>query len=252
MRYGLGALAPGGGALVAILKSFFDASFTMPSGITSIGGYLGAAEEWDRVGEEWSENLDYWHLEEFHLVDVVNQLGRERGNLCALTFARILSASKLHGIGVAVDDRDWNEINDAGGFGGLYPDCYHFAADMLFGVLDEQMRLELPGDLVSIVFDKDMGDQRQILAMYDAYESRFSKHFGGFAVGNRKLYPSIQCADLAAGTWRKDWLASTFGGDGPYMQISMSLSSAFRGAAWSKETMKIYNSVLSKNAAVAK
>lgn len=196
-----------GVGIVSLLHAFFDASFNEPkgSGFTSIGGFVGPLDAWKTVETAWEENLSYWGIGEFHLASIINVLGREKGALCALSFARIVGQSRLHGIGAALNDVDWNREK-----GSQDLDRYFACLGMLFDVLGQHTALEFPGDDVVIVIDRDMSDERKARALY-AHHQKLTPQFKGFTVGDRRTYRALQCADLAAGRWRKAWFESEFG-----------------------------------------
>jgi hypothetical protein len=138
------------------MRAYFDASFSAgTSGVTSIGGYVGRAEEWAEVEREWKEGLSLWGLDEFHLAPLLSgntAIGRVDAELCALYFAKIIGRSKLHGIGAALRQEDWAKTETDRD---RFPTIYHRCLDMLLGVLSEHMRLEFPKDAVAIVMDVD-------------------------------------------------------------------------------------------------
>jgi hypothetical protein len=85
---------------------------------------------------------------------------------------------------------------------------------MLFDLLSDHTRLEFPNDDVAIVIDRDSPDEMQSRALY-AYRKARAPQFASFAVGDRRKFRAIQCADLAAGHWRRRWLEAEFGSDSP-------------------------------------
>jgi hypothetical protein len=48
---------------MVLLRAYFDASFTQPSGITSIGGFVGTEGAWLSVEKLWIENLQMWGMQ---------------------------------------------------------------------------------------------------------------------------------------------------------------------------------------------
>jgi hypothetical protein len=195
--------------VMALLKAYFDASFTEPSGITAIGGYVGSEQEWKRVEERWLENLDLWGLEEFHLAPLLagaTHLGRANGELCALSFARIIHKSDLHGIGASLRDEDWESAPKNDAFIARMPNKYHSCLDMVLAILDQHMSLELPGELVAIIADSDTTDEAASKALFERRKALTEGRFVSFTFSSKARFPVLQCADLYAGEERKAWL----------------------------------------------
>lgn len=125
------------------------------AGITSIGGYVGTQEAWEEVAVKWEENLRYWRLDEFHLHDLVEKMGHEKGALCALNFGHIVRDSKLQAVGAALNDVDWSATKAPGD-----PEHYYACLGMLLDLLGQHVGLEHPGHDVAIVVDRDMRRRR--------------------------------------------------------------------------------------------
>ena len=145
--------------VMALLRAHFDASFTEPNGVAAIGGYLGSEEQWKAVEEKWIDNLRIWGLDHFHLTELLSgrtHLGFGKGELCALSFARILERSGLHSLYASFQERDW-PAEERKVMARMYPEPYHVCLGLLLTDLTKHMRREFPNDLVAIVVDSDTG-----------------------------------------------------------------------------------------------
>jgi hypothetical protein len=194
--------------------------------MTAVAGYVGPLEAWKPVELQWKENLSLWRLGEFRLADIPQQLGHERGALCVGTFARILKISELHAVGAALNDLDWRDSEDAA-HGDTYITCF----GMLIHLLREHLRLEFPDDHAVIVVDRDMADEDKIKAIY-AWHASNTDQLRGITIGDRRTFRAIECADLAAGYLRKEWMEEEFGS-----QLFRDYFAAPRGrlVVWSKK-----------------
>jgi hypothetical protein len=202
-----------GQRFMAIIRAYFDASFTstsgLGSGITTIGGYLGTDDEWVTVEREWLANLALWELREFHLAELLagnTHLGREKGELCALSFARILGNSNLHNIGASVRVEDWNARLK--GLSGDFPDAYHFCFRMMLGELVIHMMNEFPEDLAAVIADTDNANLFAAKYIFDKVSEFNSGYLASLTFSRRCNFRMLECADLYAGEERKAWLSS--------------------------------------------
>ncbi len=62
-----------------MLSAFFDRSELPRQGVVAIGGFLGPAEYWVRVQDEWSAVLRQHGVTCFHMTDFENRQGEFRG-----------------------------------------------------------------------------------------------------------------------------------------------------------------------------
>ena len=155
--------------VMALLKAYFDASFTEPDGVSAIGGYVGSEQQWTSVETAWLENLGVWGLDEFHLSPLLageTHLGREKGELCALSFAHIIGKSQLHAVGASLRDEDWDAAPKSAAFNEHLPHRYHGCLDMVLAILDQHMSLEFPGECVAIIADGDTADEAAAKALF--------------------------------------------------------------------------------------
>jgi hypothetical protein len=229
---------------MALRKGYFDASFTEPTGVASIGGYVGTEDQWAKVEKAWNENLDLWGLEEFNLAPLLagqTSIGRTNAEICALSFARIISGSELHSIASAVRESDWQLKATRARYFIQFPRSYYHCFDMLLDVLDEHMRLEFSNDRVDIVMDRDAPEE-PAQEIFKKWKAR-SQQFVSLTFADRTRCRMIQCADLQAGTEGKGWLASQ-AWNYPETSNLFALAQGHKGrsAFWSIETqMQIEN-----------
>jgi hypothetical protein len=192
-----------------VLSAYFDASRTEVSvGIMSVAGYVAPLEEWERVEAEWQEALNYWGLDIFHLSQIEDQFGREKGALCVNYFANIIKNSSLLGIGAAVLEMDWPKaVADAAKYGRtLSLDTYAQSLASAFSVLSKAVSETWPDQGVSVVCDLDRSEDT-ILGIYREAANMYPS-FKGFATGSCRDHIPLQVADLGVGIYRKGWLAN--------------------------------------------
>lgn len=218
--------------VMVVIRAFFDASYTDPSGVTSIGGFMGPASAWEPVEKQWIDNLSAWGLEEFHLAKLPGKMGRTSAGDCAMSFGKILLDSSLLGVGAAIHDKDWSEKL---GRTVSVAEKYHACVSMLFDAVEEWTHTEFKDEPVAFVFDRDVEPDDGLREIFDAFRERARRN-DTFITGNRQCHRMLQCADLAAGKWRKAWLQSNFGDDSAFINYGQDLSQRFRGRYWCKET----------------
>jgi hypothetical protein len=186
---------------MALLKAYFDASSGGDgSGTFAVGGFVGRESDWIAAEERWNEGKNTFSIDEFHLADVMFNLGREMGSLCVLHFSKIMGMSNLHGIGASCDVAHWKS-HDTG-----YKHPYHFCFSMALGVLCEEVALEFGSDPVALVVDDDFKPPDLAHDIFAAHKRQNGNIFASLRVGNRRTDPQIQYADLAVGALRKEWL----------------------------------------------
>ena len=230
---------------MALLHSYFDASFTEPKGVTAIGGYLGTEDQWTRVKNEWVENLALWKLKKFHLTELLaGRLNVSDPELCALTFARIMHKSGLHGLHAALRDEDFTARDYDSS---LFPGAYHVCLDMLLGNVAEHMWLEFPDDLVAIVMDSDTPQKAAAEAVFERQKELSGNQFASFTISSQARCRVLECADLLAGEHRKSWLKSKSWHrpeTGRIYDIAQGVRS--RGSYWSAGTEREIEKILAK------
>lgn len=237
--------------IMALLRAHFDASFTEPEGVTSIGGYVGTEAQWVAVEVAWAAALDMWGLDEFHLAPLLHGetvLGRAKGEMAALWFARILGESGLHSVGASFRDIDWSperRTADAA----WYPEPYHACLDMVLGSLAEHMRFEFPDDAVVVLVDSDTLEQAAAEAIFERKQALTKGQFVSFGFSSRARCRSLQCADLYAGAERRMWLEAQ-SWQMPEMPRLYAIAQGVkgRGSYWSLETEKRIAEILAERA----
>jgi hypothetical protein len=183
-----------------LFTTYFDGSFTRKTtGVTVIAGYVGDEEQWRWVENEWNAALKYWGLPIFHLSELPEIMGHEKGSLCALNFGNILKEAGLKGVSSSVEDAYFKARNTDWA---RFPTPYHMCADMLFETLRDTMEGELAGETTLIVMDEDV-PPGGVEVIFEAYKSFPS--FAGLMFSNSRKTPLLQCADFAAGALRQNW-----------------------------------------------
>jgi hypothetical protein len=203
-----------GDRIVAVLQSYFDASYSTPPGVFAIGGYVGTEQAWAALEAKWLKNLSDWNLDEFHLAPLLygkTSVGRLNAELCALSFAKLIQSSELHGIGAAFREDDWHKAPKAPKDVERFPHPYHFCIELLFSALADHMRLEFTDDQVAVVFDTDVKPDAAIHAIVEMWKRRSNRQFVCVAFSTKAKFPMLQCADLYAGEERKAWIDNEFG-----------------------------------------
>jgi hypothetical protein len=156
-------------------------------------------------------HLSYWGIEDFHLVDLRNQLGRENGGLCAGSFGRIIHESNLRGIAAGVLDEDFDFF-----YGRRMRSApiskYHLCFELVLDLICEDVMDFHPGDAVSIFFDNDVKPPDASLAIFEYFQRarKTENALQSLTIGSRKQFIGLQCADLCAGVWRKQWAEGHF------------------------------------------
>lgn len=185
-----------------MLRAYFDASATQgDNGIYAVGGFVGHEEDWSELEAKWREGLRTFELTEFHLADIIPTLGQHMGELCIMHFSRIVGKSNVEGIGASCDKAYWRSAGTG------YQNPYHFCFSLALHVLNEHVSLEFPETSVEVVIDDDINPPTLAEDIFAAYARENARQFASLTVGNRRKFVPIQCADLAAGALRKEWLA---------------------------------------------
>lgn len=188
-----------GPRIMALLRAYFDAS--NGGGIYAVGGFVGAEDAWADLEPKWKGGLATFGLAEFHLADVIRDMGNEKGSLCILHFSKIMGRSGLHGIGASCNIEYWKS-HDTG-----YSNPYHFCFSMALNVLRDEIDLELGGNPVALIVDDDVKPRDVTEGVFAAYQGdRSGEIFKSLTFGNRRTFLPIQCADLAVGAMRKEWI----------------------------------------------
>lgn len=201
-----------GNRLIAVLYVYLDASKTEESeGITSVAGYVGSCDEWQRVEKEWVEALAYWNLPKFHLSELGRRIGHERKRTCVEYFANIIRASNLAAIGCAALDRGWPAEMKLTGIARENPKYAWCLRSTLLRLIDA-VNSKYPGEYVSVVCDKD-ANPNLILEIFQSVQKDHAQ-LANIQVstnkGDARIIP-LECADLIAGWFRRQWLPSADG-----------------------------------------
>lgn len=226
---------------MAVLRAYFDASFSMPPDVTSVGGYIGTEDQWNQTQASWMANLREWGLDYFHLAELPKVLGHEKGGLCAASFASIIKKSNLFGISAGVLNADfeafWKRPNKIG-----HLEPYHLALEIAHELVGEYVVGYNPGNQVHIIIDNDKPPSTAPLAIFEYFRSvRSSRNiFSEITIGSQKDFWALQCADLAAGLWRKRWIEGIFEGKSKSLTTIAtdinSLADQSLSAFWTNET----------------
>jgi hypothetical protein len=226
-----------------MLYAYFDASRTQPSGVTSIGGYIGSKKAWEEVDLDWRDTLKMFGLTRFHLTDLLagrTHLGREKGELAVVTFATIIAASQLSTFAATVRDADlpsnWNA-----GFESTFPEPYHLCFRNLMNEMAIHIPLNFAGEEVEIICDMDTGDLAAAQAIFEQVRTDKCDRLVSLTFGLTDQHPRLQCADLFVGKERLSYLAG-----GPFevaqdyldrVRMKAGGRSGF-GSYWSQETQR--------------
>jgi hypothetical protein len=241
---------------MAILKAYFDASFTdpirRPRGVTAIGGYVGSEGSWLEVVKKWLANLEIWRLEEFSVSAITNgrtSVPTAQAVPCIESFGKIIRDSDLAGVSAAISDQDWaqtvSDISHPKNFAKRYRSCVY----MLFSVLKQEADLEFPGDSVAVLMDRDVYEDEQLTALMDECRNGSEKLTIAFGAGSQ--HRMIEAADLCAGAERLSWLSG-----GPFVAqankkiewFHLSYAKRHRSAYWDHEQQRKVEEALSKRA----
>ncbi len=187
-----------------LLRAYCDLSKS--NRVSLVGGYVGTAEQWDDLDIEWRKNLDYWELSNFHLAELAGMMGHTRANDCVLTFSRLVRDSGLYGISAGVE----NAYYEAKTWPAIHPSAYHVCVDMLFDTLNREVPINMDGDSVALVLDRDTHNEAAVHALLARYAAAEKGFISGIAFSDRKTTPALQVADLAAGVVRKGWVEDDY------------------------------------------
>src|SRR5690349_17038979 len=185
--------------LMALLRTYFDASFTDIPGVTAIAGYIGTDAQWAEVEAKWTQNLRYWQLDDFHLANLPHQMGRFKADLCAKSFANIIEPSGLFHLDATLVDADWDNLDRDDEHKEKFPHRYHACLYMLFSTLKDAMRLDFEGDQVAIVLDDDIKPPDAAQAIFNMYKEGGESEFAALAFSDRRKCVPLQSADLIVG-----------------------------------------------------
>lgn len=200
-----------------MLKAYFDASATqVQAGIYLIGGYVADEANWTVFEGEWQRNLDDWEIADFHLTDCMagravnkrtgQQLGREKGELCARSFGRLIESAGLSSTSSGLAEDDWQALPASGAFRNRYPQPYQFLFHHIVRQLAEWGHRRAPGELIAPVFDIDTGWDKAG-PIYDEIKRSpfFENLLPSVTFGSRRIYLPIQAADFLAGEGQRNW-----------------------------------------------
>ncbi|WP_332768554.1 hypothetical protein [Phenylobacterium sp.] len=195
-----------------MLRAYFDASMTKPSGVTAIAGYVASADQWLEVEKKWTAALAYWELDDFHLCELPHVMGHTKADLCALNFARIVVDAKLTGVSAGIEDAFWASRPL---YAEAYGTPYHSCAHMLFDTLSQEVSLSVvhPPGPVAVVMDDDVPTHDFVQALFDRFKE--DGKLVALTFSNRRATRLLQVADLAAGVMRRDWFENDFFGAMP-------------------------------------
>jgi hypothetical protein len=189
---------------LALLTSYLDASYSPDkSGYYSVAGFVGDAEAWESLERDWLAELSVWGLEDFHLTDVVHQLGHENGTLCIRAFSNIVRKSDLWGVGIACEMAHWRS-KDTG-----YENPYHFCFSQTLMVLNSHLELEADRRPVALIVDDDIKPHNITSDIFRAYQEN-GYPFTSLTIGTRSIFVPLQAADLAVGALRHEWNSGVF------------------------------------------
>jgi hypothetical protein len=228
---------------MALLKAYGDASFTENDirvtlgPVTAVGCYLGTEETWAKVEAEWLDRLAVWGLDEFHLTDILSgRAGVSDPELCALSFARVIYKSDLHGLSASRREVSPQVHNH---------DSYYAAFDSLLRLLAEHMQLEFPDDSVAIFMDSDAPED-EAQAIFDRRKQATKGQLVSLTFSSTDSFPVLQCADLLAGEQRKAWLQSTSWARPETSDLYMVAGKRKRGTFWSIDTEREIAAILER------
>lgn len=209
-------------------------------GVFAVGGYVGSEQAWTAVEAEWKEGLKTFELSEFHLADIAQNLGHEMGGLCIMHFSRIIGRSSLRSVGASCDVGHWR-ARDTG-----YDNPYHFCFSMALHVLREDIRLQFGGEPVALVVDDDVQPHDVTEAVFAAYQNESRDTFASLAFGNRRRFLPLQCADLAIGALRKEWLEGFLSNNKAVIREFFGALGSARFMHFSAETERVAREALAR------
>ena len=201
--------------LTRLTKGFFDASRTqVQAGAYVIGGYVARESFWTDFETEWSANLDYWQIDNFHLTDCLAGgpgysrpgFDRHKRQLCALSFGQIINRRKPVAIWAGVLDEEWQEFEASDAFRRRYPTPYQFLFQDIIWRLAKWANYHAPGEMVAPIFDLD-ADPRSVDPIYAALKTSpaYDNLVPSVTWGSRKKYVPLQAADIIAGEMQLHW-----------------------------------------------
>lgn len=195
--------------IITMIRAAFDLSKdeNPPTGVTSVAGYIGPAEEWQLVEEKWLAQVALEKIPKFRLTTIFHEFKRDRAIEITQRFAKIISESKLRCVGAYMLDTDWSNLDKDSDYLSVCPHRQHACLDMLLGALGEEANLYYKRLPIAVVFDDDYGNTEMAARVYEAWRAR-TGHPGFGAIAFTKgtfewdVVP-LQCADLLAGLLRK-------------------------------------------------
>jgi hypothetical protein len=219
-----------------MLRAYLDASEPhQPPRVTVVAGYLAPRDEWGRVETAWSEELDSWKIDHFHLRHLKRQLRGEFAPACEAHFVGIIQKSGLIAIGAAVLNGDWEEPDwgrdTTVRLSSAYEQCLDFAFDLIGKYTNEIF----PSEAVEIFCCLDKAEKK-IKAIFNRRQRDYP-HFTAIKCGSGKTIRLLQCADLGAGRLRRSWTAIARGDDDardlPWGELPKGEGTRSRTAIWS-------------------
>jgi hypothetical protein len=171
--------------------------------VFAVAGLLGSAKDWTVFRRKWLKRTDG---KPFHAADC--EAGKEdykgipkieRLRLYA-DLTKLLAASNLMGVGVAVSIRDFNELLRNRIYGGEEP--YFLAFHTVVNVLGQWSAVSIPPDTVEFIFDHHPTNEYNAGALYhyvnQLNDAEFKKLMSGKVSFATRQEVGIQAADLLA------------------------------------------------------
>jgi hypothetical protein len=208
---------------MAMLGAYFDASRTrVQAGAYVIGGYLGSENLWTDLEAEWSANLSYWKVADFHLTDCLAGRGEferpgfdsHKRQLCALSFGQIIHRARPEAVWSGLLDEDWEALEASPAFRARYPSPYQYLFHDILWQLARVGHGRYAGEMIAPVFDAD-ASPASVEPIYAGLKTSpaYDNLVASVTFGSRRKYMPLQAADILAGEMQHHWFDREYPSD---------------------------------------
>jgi hypothetical protein len=202
-----------------MLQAFLDDSGTHQNSlITSIGGFVGARQDWASLTVQWSqfmqENLGQHGITCFHMTDCVSGFGEFSGLAREIRvwivneLSNIIAAHPgIRGIWSAVVVEDWDDVA-TGKFKQDYPKPHDLCFDECVRQLHAWSEQSAGGQPVALMVAEQSEYRGRMKAIHDAWRSHpdiKTGFLGPISFDYPRRVVPLQAADMFAYEMNKNW-----------------------------------------------
>jgi hypothetical protein len=192
------------------LRAYFDESGThSDAGVTGVAGFIGPAEEWTKLEEEWEEELERFakdtghNIKDFHAYECEHGqefwfgIDRSIREAYYQRLARVLvKHTQLMGISFSIENDQWNAFATPE-FMDRYSSPYQLCAESCFQQVASYSTNRAAGSAVALVFAEHSTYSKHIQEAFSYYMSnKVWSHINSFTTASPKDCTPLQAADM--------------------------------------------------------